>query len=224
MHSGLFQSSLGPKAHICSHPLCVFQGVTLRSQPSPQSQLLIRSWWRVGGPEVSTGLLGGGSHIPASRKFLSSEALLCSSLVGRPGMQPSCCPFLAPVSLETLFPIRDSCLCCRTPAMKTVYCMNEAEMVDVALGILIECRKQEKPQEQSPLVDADKLELSPICSVSPHTSSPGSSSEEEDGGKDKAAWGLRPSQGQGTSSSTSRSPKEAEEEDVLKYVREIFFS
>ncbi|KAG3277428.1 hypothetical protein H1C71_004139 [Ictidomys tridecemlineatus] len=111
-----------------------------------------------------------------------------------------------------------------TPAMKTVYCMNEAEMVDVALGILIECRKQEKPQEQSPLVDADKLELSPICSVSPHTSSPGSSSEEEDSGKDKAAWGLHPSQGQGTSSSTCRSPKEAEEEDVLKYVREIFFS
>lgn len=30
------------------------------------------------------------------------------------------------------------CLCCRTSALKTVYCMNEAEMVDVALGILIE--------------------------------------------------------------------------------------
>ncbi|MBZ3887209.1 Modulator of retrovirus infection [Sciurus carolinensis] len=111
-----------------------------------------------------------------------------------------------------------------TPAMKTVYCMNEAEMVDVALGILIECRKQEKPREQSPLADADKLELSPICSVSPHTSSPGSSSEEEDGGKDRAARGLSPSQGPGTSSSTCRSPREAEEEDVLKYVREIFFS
>lgn len=26
----------------------------------------------------------------------------------------------------------------RAPATKTVYCMNEAEMVDVALGILIE--------------------------------------------------------------------------------------
>lgn len=114
-----------------------------------------------------------------------------------------------------------------TPAMKTVYCMNEAEMVDVALGILIECRKQEKPREQSPLVDADKLELSPTCSVSPHTSSPGSSSsssEEEDGGKDEATRGLSPSQRLGASSSACRSPKEAEEEDVLKYVREIFFS
>ncbi|XP_047393265.1 cell cycle regulator of non-homologous end joining-like [Sciurus carolinensis] len=27
-----------------------------------------------------------------------------------------------------------------TPAMKTVYCMNEAEMMDVALGILIEVK------------------------------------------------------------------------------------
>lgn len=28
----------------------------------------------------------------------------------------------------------------RLPAVKTVYCMNEAEMVDVALGILIEVK------------------------------------------------------------------------------------
>uniref|UniRef100_A0A8D2BFK2 Cell cycle regulator of NHEJ n=1 Tax=Sciurus vulgaris TaxID=55149 RepID=A0A8D2BFK2_SCIVU len=109
-----------------------------------------------------------------------------------------------------------------TPAMKTVYCMNEAEMMNVALGILIECRTQEKPWEQSPLVDVDKLELSPICFISPHTSS-GSSSEKEDGGKYRAAWGLSPSQGLGASSSTCRSPREVEE-DVLKYVREIFFS
>lgn len=107
-----------------------------------------------------------------------------------------------------------------TSALKTVYCMNEAEMVDVALGILIECRNQEKPRAQSP----DKLELSPTCSVSPHTSSPGSSSEEEGSGKDEAARGLSPPQGWGASSSTCRSPQEAEEEDVLKYVREIFFS
>ncbi|XP_047394241.1 cell cycle regulator of non-homologous end joining-like [Sciurus carolinensis] len=111
-----------------------------------------------------------------------------------------------------------------SPAMKTVYCMNEAEMVDVALGIPIECRTQEEPWEQSPLVDADKLELSPICSISPHTSSPGSRSKEEDGGKYRAAQGLSPSQGLGASSSICRSPREVEEEDVLKYVRKIFFS
>ncbi|XP_012498224.1 PREDICTED: modulator of retrovirus infection homolog [Propithecus coquereli] len=106
----------------------------------------------------------------------------------------------------------------RPPAARTVYCMNEAELVDVALGILIESRKQEK---LSP-VGADKPELSPTSSVSPHTSS-GSGSEEEDSGKDTRGPGLSSSPGPGGSDSAcSRNPKE--DEDVLKYVREIFFS
>ncbi|XP_059113546.1 cell cycle regulator of non-homologous end joining [Peromyscus eremicus] len=111
----------------------------------------------------------------------------------------------------------------RAPATKTVYCMNEAEMVDVALEILIEGRKQEKPS----LVAADKLQLSPPCSAaSPHTSSPGSSSEEEGSGNSSPALGLSPSQGpEAADSPCSRIPEEEkEEEDVLKYVREIFFS
>ncbi|KAL4685213.1 cell cycle regulator of non-homologous end joining isoform X1 [Rhinopithecus roxellana] len=114
----------------------------------------------------------------------------------------------------------------RLPATRTVYCMNEAEIVDVALGILIESRKQEKACEQPALAGADNPELSPPCSLSPHTSS-GSSSEEEDSGKEALAAGLSPSQRPGDSNSAcSRSPKEEEEEeeDVLKYVREIFFS
>lgn len=100
--------------------------------------------------------------------------------------------------------------------------MNEAEMVDVALGILIEARKQEKPWEQPSLVAPDKLQLSPPCSESPHTSSPGSSSEEDD----SPALGLSPAQGpEASDSPCSRSPEEGkEEEDALKYVREIFFS
>lgn len=110
----------------------------------------------------------------------------------------------------------------RAPATKTVYCMNEAEMVDVALEILIEGRKQEKPT----LVAADKLQLSPPCSASPHPSSPGSSSEDEGSGNSSPALGLSPSQGpEAANSACSRSPEEEkEEEDVLKYVREIFFS
>lgn len=110
----------------------------------------------------------------------------------------------------------------RTPATKTVYCMNEAEMVDVALEILIEGRKQEKPS----LVATDKLQLSPPCSASPHPSSPGSSSEDEGSGNSSPALGLSPSQGpEAANSACSRSPEEEkEEEDVLKYVREIFFS
>lgn len=73
----------------------------------------------------------------------------------------------------------------RAPATETVYCMNEAEMVDVALGILIEGRKQEKPWEQRSLEATDKLQLSPPCS-----SSPGSSSEEEDSRISSLAPGL----------------------------------
>ncbi|XP_028624265.1 cell cycle regulator of non-homologous end joining [Grammomys surdaster] len=112
----------------------------------------------------------------------------------------------------------------RASATETVYCMNEAEMVDVALGILIEGRKQEKPWEQLSLEVPDKLQLSPPCS--PHTSSPENSSEEEDSRNNSPALGLSPPQGpEAADSLCSRSPEEEkEEEDELKYVREIFFS
>ncbi|XP_005082447.1 cell cycle regulator of non-homologous end joining [Mesocricetus auratus] len=108
----------------------------------------------------------------------------------------------------------------RAPVTRTVYCLNEAEMVDVALGILIEGRKQEEPT----LAATDNLQFSPPYSASPHTSSPGSSGEEEGGGSSSPALGLSPSRGpEATDSPCSRSP-EGEEEDALKYVREIFFS
>ncbi|XP_034374662.1 cell cycle regulator of non-homologous end joining isoform X2 [Arvicanthis niloticus] len=111
----------------------------------------------------------------------------------------------------------------RAPGTETVYCMNEAEMVDTALGILIEGRKQEKPWEQPSLEAPDKLQLSPPCS--PHTSSLENSSEEEDS-RNSPALGLSPPQGpEAADSPCSQSPEEEkEEEDPLKYVREIFFS
>lgn len=108
----------------------------------------------------------------------------------------------------------------RPPTVETVYCMNEAEMVDVALGVLIEVQKQEESRKQLSLAGTKKPRLSPPCSMSPHTSS---GDEEEDSEKDAPSPGLDPSQGPGGSDSAhNTSPKE--EEDVLKYVREIFFS
>ncbi|XP_033288291.1 cell cycle regulator of non-homologous end joining isoform X1 [Orcinus orca] len=109
----------------------------------------------------------------------------------------------------------------RLPAMRTVYCMNEAEIVDVALGILIEQgRKQEKPLEQLPLAGADKPEQSPASSAPPSPSPRGSrseDSEDEDCGED----GPPP----GPAGSDSACGRELEEDqDALKYVREIFFS
>ncbi|KAM6168603.1 cell cycle regulator of non-homologous end joining [Erethizon dorsatum] len=109
-------------------------------------------------------------------------------------------------------------------AVKTVYCMNEAEMVDMALGILLEGRTWEKPQEEPAVGGTEKAEL---CSSGPeflHMSSGGNSGE-EDSGNDRPAPGLSPSQRPGTSTSAcSRNPEQEEEEDVFKYVREIFFS
>ncbi|XP_003791649.1 cell cycle regulator of non-homologous end joining [Otolemur garnettii] len=110
----------------------------------------------------------------------------------------------------------------RPPAVKTVYCLNEAELVDVALGILIESHKQEMPWKQLSQGGSDNPERSPTCSTSPHTSS-GSSNEEENSGKDTPSPGLGPSLGPGVSDSAcSGSPEK--DEDELKYVREIFFS
>ncbi|XP_019606377.2 cell cycle regulator of non-homologous end joining [Rhinolophus sinicus] len=100
----------------------------------------------------------------------------------------------------------------RLPAVKTVYCMSEAELVDVALGVLIESRKQEEALERLPLSGADKLELSAPPSPSVN--------QDEDNGKGAPPPGLRPCQE--PAGSCPRSPEE--DEDVLKYVREIFFS
>lgn len=106
----------------------------------------------------------------------------------------------------------------RLPALNTVYCMNEAEIVDVALGILIEAQKQEAPLEQLFLVGADKPE--PPAARSASQSSPGSRSEDENNGKAALSPGLGCTVA--SDSVCSRSPEE--DEDVLKYVKEIFFS
>ncbi|XP_059789319.1 cell cycle regulator of non-homologous end joining isoform X1 [Balaenoptera ricei] len=124
----------------------------------------------------------------------------------------------------------------RLPAMRTVYCMNEAEIVDVALGILIEInqrsktpsvlpaiastqqgRKQEKPLEQLPVAGADQPERSPAVSAPPSPSPPGSSSEDEACGA-----GGPPAGPAGSDSACSQGREE--DQDALKYVREIFFS
>ncbi|XP_043445549.1 cell cycle regulator of non-homologous end joining isoform X3 [Prionailurus bengalensis] len=100
--------------------------------------------------------------------------------------------------------------------------MSEAEMVDVALGILIEARKQEQPLEPLTPAGADKPELSRAHSaLSPSPSSPGRS-EDEDDEKDALPPGHSPQGPAGSDSARSRSPEE--DEDMLKYVREIFFS
>ncbi|XP_057586501.1 cell cycle regulator of non-homologous end joining isoform X3 [Hippopotamus amphibius kiboko] len=114
----------------------------------------------------------------------------------------------------------------RLPATRTVYCMSEVEIVDVALGILIEGRKQEKPLEQSPLAGTDKTESSPASSAPPSPSAPWSRSEDSEGEgcrEDSPPPGPSPAPGPaGSDLACNRSPEE--DQDALKYVREIFFS
>ncbi|XP_048951163.1 cell cycle regulator of non-homologous end joining isoform X5 [Canis lupus dingo] len=104
----------------------------------------------------------------------------------------------------------------RLPAMRTAYCMSEAEMVDVALGILIEARKQEEPWESVTPAGADKPELFP-ARLAWAPSSPGSRSEDEDNGKEAPTQGLSPQQGPaGPDSACRSSPDQDEDEDMLK--------
>lgn len=108
--------------------------------------------------------------------------------------------------------------------------MNEAELVDVALGVLLEGRQQEATPAPPGLEEADNPELDPIRSAS---SSPGSRSSDGDGdddddddddtGKDAPSPGrsrLPPGAPGGAESTRDGSD---EEDDALKYVREIFF-
>ncbi|XP_036184502.1 cell cycle regulator of non-homologous end joining isoform X4 [Myotis myotis] len=98
--------------------------------------------------------------------------------------------------------------------------MSEAELVDVALGVLIENRQQEKALGQRPLAGTAEPELSPSCSERP--ASP-ERSEGEDSGEAALPPGLgRPQGSAGLEPACSSSPEE--DEDAFKYVREIFFS
>lgn len=100
----------------------------------------------------------------------------------------------------------------RLPAVKTVYCMSEAELVDVALGVLIESRKRERASEQRLLAGTEAAELPPTCSEGPP--SPGGSE-----GEDRGEAAHPPGPG------LPQEPAGPEEdEDAFKYVREIFFS
>ncbi|XP_027698124.1 cell cycle regulator of non-homologous end joining [Vombatus ursinus] len=105
------------------------------------------------------------------------------------------------------------------PSLRTVYFMNEAELVDVALGILIECRKQEKPLEHTLLLGTDKAQTTQP--ESPWASESSSSGEEEV--NDALRTSLSGKQ-EYSASGHKKNSEDEEDEDALKYVREIFFS
>ncbi|XP_006887267.1 PREDICTED: modulator of retrovirus infection homolog [Elephantulus edwardii] len=109
----------------------------------------------------------------------------------------------------------------RLPARRTVYCMNEAELVNVALSILIEGRRQKNPPEKDTARPGNG-EHSRTPLMSPRSEG---TSEDENSGAEALPPSTTPSQGsQNSDSALTCSQNPAEEDDTLKYVREIFFS
>ncbi|XP_077687760.1 cell cycle regulator of non-homologous end joining isoform X1 [Eretmochelys imbricata] len=99
----------------------------------------------------------------------------------------------------------------------TVYCMNEAELVDVALGVLAEnCKYKEMegniPSETEGEQEGQQTPTEPQWS-------PASS-----GGASTPRPGPEPHAQPDALGCASRTDTEDDEDDALKYVREIFFS
>ncbi|XP_067167886.1 cell cycle regulator of non-homologous end joining isoform X1 [Apteryx mantelli] len=99
------------------------------------------------------------------------------------------------------------------PRAATVYCMNEAELVDVALGTLAEKLQREEAEEKAWYGSEEEQELPPTLSTP--AGSAGSAEEGSD-----CNPGLPSPLGAGA----EKTGGEDSGDDVLKYVREIFFS
>ncbi|XP_065598844.1 cell cycle regulator of non-homologous end joining [Cyrtonyx montezumae] len=97
------------------------------------------------------------------------------------------------------------------PRAATVYCMNEAELVDAALGVLAESLQREGAEEKARSGSQEEQELRAAPSQAP-----GGTTGVEDG-RDHSSGPPAPPGAESTGLDDS-------EEDVLKYVREIFFT
>ncbi|XP_040411959.1 cell cycle regulator of non-homologous end joining [Cygnus olor] len=91
--------------------------------------------------------------------------------------------------------------------------MNEAELVDVALGVLAESLGRERAEEKARSESEEEQEQQPAPSSSPESAAGVGT------GGDRSP-GLPSPPGAGA----ERTVGEDSEEDVLKYVREIFFT
>ncbi|XP_040201596.1 cell cycle regulator of non-homologous end joining isoform X1 [Rana temporaria] len=100
----------------------------------------------------------------------------------------------------------------RSPRKSTVYCMNEKELVDYALEIINKSKK-EGGSEAETATQEDKVESCKDGDENPQTPSEGTRSPK-----------LTPSPPKKLSNTNLPETLSDEEDDPLKYVREIFFS
>ncbi|XP_037246582.1 cell cycle regulator of non-homologous end joining isoform X1 [Falco rusticolus] len=103
-------------------------------------------------------------------------------------------------------------------AAAVVHCMNEAELVDVALAVLAEnLDREEEGEEKAPAGSGEERELQPPPSAAPAgTASAGAGSDRGPAPPAPPAPGAR--------AGAALAGWEDSEDDALKYVREIFFS
>ncbi|XP_042648632.1 cell cycle regulator of non-homologous end joining-like isoform X1 [Tyto alba] len=102
-------------------------------------------------------------------------------------------------------------------AEAVVYCMNEAELVDVALAVLAENLQCEEGEEKAPSPSEEEREHQATPAKAP-----GSTASAGEAGDRGPALPSPPDTGAGAYA--ERTGREDTEEDALKYVREIFFS
>ncbi|XP_033919000.1 cell cycle regulator of non-homologous end joining [Melopsittacus undulatus] len=101
------------------------------------------------------------------------------------------------------------------PRVAAVHCMNEAELVNVALAVLAEKLQREEEGEKACSRREEEQELQPASGQAPgNTAGTG-------GGSDRSPTLPSPP---GAGADAERTGWEDSQSDVLKYVREIFFS
>ncbi|XP_059702663.1 cell cycle regulator of non-homologous end joining [Haemorhous mexicanus] len=101
----------------------------------------------------------------------------------------------------------------RRPA--ALYCMNEAELLEVALAVLAENLQCEEGEEKARSRSEEEQEVPPTPEEVP------GSTANTDGGSDHGPALPSPP---GAGADAQGTGGENSEDDVLKYVREIFFS
>ncbi|XP_030325172.1 cell cycle regulator of non-homologous end joining [Calypte anna] len=104
------------------------------------------------------------------------------------------------------------------PRAAAVYCMNEAELVDVALAVLAENLQCEEDEEKARAGSEEEQEVQPATPKE----APGSTAHVERS-SDCSPAPPSPSD-TGAGASAEQTGQEGSQDDVLKYVREIFFS
>ncbi|KAM5172337.1 cell cycle regulator of non-homologous end joining isoform 1-T2 [Mantella aurantiaca] len=103
----------------------------------------------------------------------------------------------------------------RSPRKCTVYCMNEKELVDYALEILSKSKKErDNETETEAAIEGDKMKICEGRSEEPQTSTKASHSSKLTSSPPKDL----------TNSTALNESQSDDEDDPLKYVREIFFS